>query len=137
MRFGIVGSREFQGASLIRKFIFELKNKLGDDLVIVSGGQPKGADGFAKKYALEFDIEYAEFPPAHYSWNEHCVKEAYHYGKDYQGYFFFERNTEIAKYSDVVVAFIPKLWNIKDSGGTNDTCEKAEKLGKKVLIMKG
>ena len=137
MKFGIVGSREFQGASLIRKFIFELKNKLGDDLVIVSGGQPKGADGFAKKYALEFDVKYVEFPPAHYNWNEHCIKEAYHYGKDYQGYFFFERNTEIAKYSDVVVAFIPKLWNITDSGGTNDTCEKAEKLGKKVLIMKG
>lgn len=137
MKFGIVGSRDFQGASLIRKFIFELKKKLGDDLVVVSGGQPKGADGFAKKYALEFDIKYVEFPPAHYNWNEHCIKEAYHYSKEYQGYYFFQRNQEVAEYSDVIVAFIPRTWEIEDSGGTHDTCKRATKLGKKVVIMKG
>ena len=137
MRIGIVGSREFQAGSMIRNFIFEAKQKMGDDLVIVSGGQPRGADGMAKKYALEFNVKYAEFPPAHYNWNEHCVMEAYHYGKEYRPYYYFQRNTQIAEYSDVVIAFIPKLWELKDSNGTNDTCEKALGLGKKVIVMKG
>jgi hypothetical protein len=70
MKVGIVGSREFVGGSKIRKFIYKLKENYGDELEIVSGGQKKGADGFAKKYALELDVTYVEFPPAHYSWNQ-------------------------------------------------------------------
>ena len=135
MKIGIVGSREYFNGTKIRKFVYNLKEKLGNDLVIVSGGQPKGVDGYAKKYALEFNIEYVEFPPAHYSYNQHCIKEAYNYGKEYKPYYFFQRNTEIAEYSDVVFAFIPPNTKLEESRGTNDTCKKALKLGKKVYVM--
>jgi hypothetical protein len=135
MKVGIVGSREFVGGSKIRKFIYKLKENYGDELEIVSGGQKKGADGFAKKYALELDVTYVEFPPAHYSWNQHCIKEAYHYGQDYRVYYYNQRNTEIAEYSDVVICFLPTGWNIKQSRGTNDTYEKAKKLGKVTKIV--
>ena len=135
MKIGIVGSREYQNATKIRKFIFELKKKFGEELEIVSGGQPKGADGFAKKHALEFNVKYVEFPPAHYNWNQHCIKEAHNYGKEYRVYYFNQRNTEIAEYSDKIVAFIPRGWTIEKSRGTHDTVKKAEKLGKKVVVM--
>ena len=60
---------------------FELeKREYGDGLEIVSGGQKQGADGYAKKYASEFDIKYSEFPPAHYQYNQHCILESYNYG---------------------------------------------------------
>ena len=135
MKIGIVGSRKYQNATRIRKFIYELKKKLGDELVIVSGGQEKGADGYAKKFALEFEVTYVEFPPNHYNWNSYCINEAHNYGKEYRPYYFFQRNTEIAKYSDKIVAFIPSGTKLEDSHGTNDTCEKAKKLGKKVVVM--
>lgn len=135
MKIGIVGSREYQAPSKIRKFIFELKKKFGDELEIVSGGQPKGADGYAKKYALEFEVKYVEFPPAHYNWNAHCIKETHNYGREYRPYYFFQRNTEIAEYSDKIAAFIPEGWKIEDSRGTHDTVKKATKLGKKVVIL--
>lgn len=135
MRVGIVGSREFAAGSKIRKFIYELKKKFGDELEIVSGGQPRGADGFAKKYALELEVIYREFPPAHYSWNPHCIMEAYNYGKEYRVWYYNQRNTQIAEYSDVVVCFIPTGWDIKQSKGTNDTYEKAKKMGKIVKIV--
>jgi len=135
MKIGIVGSRKYQNASNIRKFVYELKNKFGDDLTIVSGEQSAGADGYAKKYALEFGIKYVSFPPAHYPYNQHCIKESYNYGKDYRPYYFFQRNTEIAEYSDKIIAFIPKNTKIEDSRGTNDTVNKALKLGKTVVIM--
>lgn len=135
MKVGVIGSREYQSPSKVKRFIFELKKKFGDELEIVSGEQKKGTDGFAKKYALEFGVKYVSFPPAHYSWNQYCIKEAFHYGKEYRVYYYNQRNTEIAEYSDLVVAFIPPGWKIEDSRGTCDTITKAKKLGKKVFIM--
>ena len=135
-RIGIVGSREFAAGSKIRKLIYDAIHNLGkENIEIVSGGQKKGADGMAKKYAMEFGVKYVEFPPAHYSWNSHCLKEAYNYGKDYRVWYYNDRNTEIAEYSDAVICFLPQGWDITQSKGTNDTYTKATKLGKVVKII--
>jgi len=135
-RIGIVGSREFVAGSKIRKLIHDSIKNLGkENIEIVSGGQKKGADGMAKKYALELGVEYVEFPPAHYPWNSHCIMEAYHYGKEYRVYYYNQRNTQIAEYSDAVICFLPTGWDITQSRGTNDTYTKAKKLGKVVKIV--
>lgn len=135
LRIAIVGSRAYQDRRKIREFIHKLKEKYGNDLCIVSGGQPEGADGFAKKAALELDVEYKEFPPAHYTWNSYCVNPAFNYGKKYYVYNFFTRNTEIVNYSDVIVCFVPNFLKIHQSKGTYDTYQKATKCGKKTLII--
>jgi predicted Rossmann fold nucleotide-binding protein DprA/Smf involved in DNA uptake len=132
MKIGIVGSREYENKLKIKEFIFQLKEKFGDELVIVSGGQDKGADGYAKKISLGFDVKYAEFPPVHYSYNQHCVLKRGRYGKKYYVGNFFARNKQIAEYSDMVVGFIPEGAN---SNGTRHTLSEAEKLGKKILII--
>ena len=99
---------------------------------IVSGGQRDGADGFAKKYALEFGLKYVEFPPSHYSWNMHCKLPATEYKKPYYVSNYFKRNKQIAEYSDIIVAFIqPGV----ESRGTLDTINHAEKKKKLVKII--
>ena len=35
----------------------------------------------AKKYALELDMNYTEFPPMHYKWNMHCKLPASQYDR--------------------------------------------------------
>ena len=62
MKVAIVGSRRWQNKGKIKDFIFKLKEQYGDELTIVSGGCKDGADIIAKKVALEFDINYVEFP---------------------------------------------------------------------------
>ena len=52
-RVGIVGSREYTNRRKIKEFVFKLKEQFGDKVEIVSGGQKLGADGLAKKFALE------------------------------------------------------------------------------------
>ena len=99
---------------------------------IVSGGQKEGADGYAKKYALEFDIKYSEFPPVHYSYNQHCVLESYKYNRPYAAWHYHDRNKEIVVYSDVMVAFIPK--NV-ESKGTESALKEAVKKQKKYVII--
>ena len=108
MRVAIVGSREYVDKRKVRDFIFKCKEQFGTDLEIVSGGQKQGADGYEKKFSLEMDVKYSEFPPQHYPYNQHCIRPNYEYGKDYRVYHYHKRNKQIAEYSDVVVAFIPR-----------------------------
>jgi predicted Rossmann fold nucleotide-binding protein DprA/Smf involved in DNA uptake len=132
MRVAIVGSRQYTNKRRIQEFIFKLKEKYGEELEIVSGGQKQGADGYAKKYALEFDTKYSEFPPAHYAYNQHCVLESYKYGKRYAVWNYHNRNKQIAEYSDKIAAFIPKG---KISNGTMSTIKEAKKNQKKYVII--
>ena len=48
MKIAIIGSREYGNRTKIKEFILTLKKKFGERLEIVSGGQPKVADGIAK-----------------------------------------------------------------------------------------
>tara|TARA_A100001515_G_scaffold103140_1_gene83749 strand:+ start:833 stop:1246 length:414 start_codon:yes stop_codon:yes gene_type:complete len=132
IKIGIVGSRAYTNKKRIKDLIFEIKQKYGDEVEIVSGGQRNGADGFAKKYALEFNLKYVEFPPSHYNWNMHCVRPVGEYNKPYYVSNFFKRNKQIAEYSDIIVAFIqPGV----ESRGTYDTIRHAEKEKKLVKII--
>ena len=44
MKVAIVGSRTYTNRKKIKEFIFNLKQKFGKELVVVSGGQKDGAD---------------------------------------------------------------------------------------------
>ena len=132
MRVAIVGSRQYTNKRRIQEFIFKLKEKYGDELEIVSGGQKQGADGYAKKYALEFDTKYSEFPPAHYSHNMHCILPKYRYGKTFYISNYHKRNSQIAEHCDVMVAFIPKGIISK---GTESVLNEAKENQKKYVII--
>ena len=132
MRVAIVGSRKYTNKRRIQEFIFKLKKKYGDELEIVSGGQKDGADGYAKKYALEFDLNYSEFPPVHYAYNQHCVLESYKYGRPYAVWHYHDRNKHIAEYADVMVAFTPKG---AVSKGTESAIKEVVKKEKKYVII--
>ena len=132
IKIGVVGSRGYTNKQKVKDLIFEIKEKYGNEVEIVSGGQKLGADGYAKKFALEFDLDYVEFPPAHYSHNIHCKLSAKHYNKPYYVSNFFKRNKQIAEYSNIIVAFVQEGM---ESRGTMDTVGHAEKLKKMVKII--
>ena len=132
IKVGIVGSRGYTNKKKIKDLIFEIKEKYGDEVEIVSGGQKDGADGYAKKFALEFDMSYVEFPPSHYSWNMHCKLPATKYNKPYYVSNYFKRNKQIAEYSNIVIAFIPD--GVK-SRGTMSTIQYAIKEKKLTKIL--
>ena len=132
MKVAIIGSRQYTNKRRIQEFVYKLKQRWGEKLEIVSGGQKDGADGYAKKYALEFDLKYSEFPPAHYQYNQHCVLERYNFGKPYAVWHYHNRNKSLIEYSDVVVAFIPKNLTSK---GTESALKEAKKNDKKYVII--
>jgi len=131
-KIGIVGSREYSNKIRVKNVIFELKNKFGSDMEIISGGCQHGADKYAKKYALDFQVNYKEFNPAHTVQNLYSALNENYYSKEYTPKNFFHRNKLLAKYVDYIIAFIPEGIN---ANGTMDTIKHAKKLGKKIVII--
>jgi YspA, cpYpsA-related SLOG family len=131
MKLGVVGSRAYSNFGRIKKVIEKYKEQF-EDLTIVSGGCPDGADSLAKIVAEELGLKYVEFPPKHRPHNSNCVLPKDEYDKPYHVSNYFERNGKIAEYCDHLVAFV-----VKDvrCNGTRDTTSKAEKLGKVVTVF--
>ena len=112
---GIVGSRRrntFHDLELCKKELDQIYEE-GDRLV--SGGCPEGGDRFAeiiaKKRGLTITIHYP-------NWDK--------YGKG-AGH---RRNTYIAEDFDILIALVAR----DRKGGTEDTIQKAEKLGKEIIL---
>ena len=127
----IIGSREYTNKRKIQEFIYQLKEKYNGDVVIVSGGAKYGADKYAKRYALDFELEYHEFPPYHEPYNMHCVLERFFYSKPYNVGNYHSRNKKLVEHSDMVIAFVPK----EVTNGTRSAIKYAEELEKKFVII--
>ena len=135
VRVGIVGSRLYENKKKIKEFVFKLKNKFqgeGKRVIVISGGCKDGADKYAKKYALEFGLDYEEYPPAHQQHTLYCVLPRNHYNKIYHPSNFHMRNKSIAKSSDYIIGFIPYGVEAK---GTMSTLQYAEEYDKKFKIL--
>ena len=132
MKVAIVGSRRYENTRKVKDLFYSLREKFGSKLTIVSGGCKVGADKYEKKYALEFELQYEEYPPFHHSYNLHCVLPEQCYGKSFNVKHYFVRNKQIAENSDIVIGFIPSG---HVSNGTESTLKYAKKIGKKTLII--
>jgi predicted Rossmann fold nucleotide-binding protein DprA/Smf involved in DNA uptake len=132
MKVAIIGSRNYENTRKIKDVLFQLKQKFGDNLIVVSGGAKDGADKFARKYALEFGIKYKEFNPAHTTKNLYSAMSDTYYNKPYHVSQFHHRNMLIARDCDVMMAFIP---NGDSSNGSMSAIKNAKKLNKRVTII--
>ena len=132
MKVAIIGSRHYENVRKIKDALFQLKQRFGDDLIVISGGAQYGADKFARKYALEFGIRYKEFNPAHTTKNLYSAMSDDYYSKPYHVSQFHHRNMLIARDCDVMIAFIG---NDDTSNGSMSAIKKAKKLNKPVTII--
>ena len=132
MKVAIIGSRHYENVRKIKDTLFQLKQRFGDDLIVISGGAQYGADKFARKYALEFGINYQEYNPAHTTKNLYSAMSDNYYDKPYHVSQFHHRNMLIAKACDVMMAFIP---DGDDANGSLSAIKNAKKLKKRVTII--
>jgi hypothetical protein len=109
MRVAVIGSRSFNDYEKLKEVLSKI-----DITLLVSGGA-SGADKLGEQYANEHNIPTKIFLP---DWEK--------YGKRAG----FLRNSDIINECELVVAF----WD-NNSKGTKDSIDKAEKQGKKVLII--
>ena len=132
MKVAIIGSRHYENVRKIKDALFQLKQRFGNELIVISGGAQYGADKFARKYSLEFGIKYQEYNPAHTTKNLYSAMSDNYYDKPYHVSQFHHRNMLIAKACDVMMAFIP---NGDDANGSLSAIKKVKKLNKPVTII--
>jgi len=109
MKVAVIGSRTFDNYEEVKRTLSAI-----DITILVSGGA-KGADTLGEQYAKENNIPTKIFLP---DWEKHGKAAG------------FIRNTDIINEAELVVAF----WD-QNSSGTKDSIEKADKAGKKILII--
>ncbi|MBC8385392.1 MAG: DUF2493 domain-containing protein [Candidatus Cloacimonetes bacterium] len=110
MKLAVIGSKDFADYDFL-KSILDKENEIDR---IISGGA-KGADSLAKKYALEKNIEFLEFPPNHIKHGN----EAKHF-----------RDREIVENCDKVIAFYDEKCE-----GTKYTIDFAKQKQKPVKVI--
>ena len=132
MKVALIGSRDYANIRRIKDTLFQLKQRFGNNLIVISGGAKYGADKYARKYALEFGIQYKEFNPAHTTKNLYSAMSDDYYGKPYHVSQFHHRNMLIARDCDVMIAFIG---DNDISNGSMSAIKKAKKLNKAVTII--
>ena len=111
MKLAIIGSRTFNDYEKMKYYVGTYLDRTE---LIISGGA-KGADSLAKRLALDFIMDYIEYPA---EWDK--------YGKS-AGY---RRNIQIVDECDMVLAF----WDGK-SKGTKHTIDLARKAKKPTFIV--
>jgi len=129
----IIGSRNWNNQRKTKDIIWQLKQRFGTELTIISGGCKTGADALVKKYAIELGVQYVEYNPAHDVRNLYSAMPDSYYGKEYHPSQFMHRNNLIAQNSDYCIALIPK--EVEKSNGTVYTIKRFKKLDKKVVII--
>jgi len=117
LKIGIVGSRrrdeqdDFLAVAKALQSLLELKLQPNEEVILVSGGCPKGGDRFAEDLAKQLGYEMVIHPA---DWKR--------YGRGAG----FVRNTDIATGSDYLIACVAP----DRKGGTEDTVRKfCKKLG--------
>jgi hypothetical protein len=114
MKVIIAGSRKFSDYGLLTKTCDHMLSK-SKTVEIVSGGA-RGADSLGERYASDRNYKCSKFPA---DWDK--------YGKGAG----FKRNSEMANYSDCLIAF----WD-GESRGTRHMINTAKKKGLQIKIVK-
>ena len=81
----------------------ELKQRFGEDLLIIGAGGSEGANSMVRKYALEFGLNYQEFNPSFSGYNLYSAMPETYYGKPYHFSQLHHRMKLIAQHCDYMM----------------------------------
>lgn len=124
----IAGSRIFNDQKILNTYLKRLINGYGLEISEIVSGTAQGADLMGENFAKENNLAIKRFPA---KWNDLTVENVViginSAGKKYNKIAGHQRNEEMAKYADALVAF-----NVDHSAGTNNMIQLATKYGLKV-----
>lgn len=130
-RVGICVTKHFNNIKKLKDFIFKLKMEFNNSVEIITTGNTLSYEKKVKSYALQFDMTYKEFIPAHMQKTLYSVMPASFFGKEFSPKNFYVRDSQMAKYIDYLVVFFDE----KDKGEHNNLINVVEKLQKKVIYI--
>ena len=140
MKIGIVGDRSYQNRTKVKTFIFKLKQKGNVEIVGCGSEWHKKNDvryinnwigDIVKKFSLEMELPYSEFPPSHHNHNMYCALEPYNYGKPFKPWNYKDRDKKMVEYCDKFVLFRSRT---KDRKELNFMIKRIELMDKPYVL---
>lgn len=64
MRIALIGSPKYENRGEIKELVWKLKQKFGDELILITRGNKDGIEKWVRKFALEMGVKYIEYNPA-------------------------------------------------------------------------
>ena len=105
MNIAIIGSPKYDSVRAVRDFLFNIKQKLGTDVNIITRGNKDGCEKWVRKYALEFGFRYTEYNSAHTNRNLYSGMNNDYYDKPYHPTQKLHQYDCIVKHSDKIIYF--------------------------------
>ena len=105
MNIAIIGSPKYENLRKIREFMFNIKQKLGTNVNIISRGNKDGCEKYVRKYALEFGFRYTEYNSANTVRNLYSGMSDDYYGKPYHPTQTLHQYDCVVKHADKIIYF--------------------------------
>ena len=132
MRIGVIGNNEWQNKRKIQQALTNLKQRFGDNLIIVGAGGSEGANFMIRKFSLEFGLKYEEYNASYTGHNLYSALPESYYGKQYHFSQLLHRMRLLAENCDYLVI----MNNQKELNPQLKTAyNKINKLKKPVTII--
>jgi hypothetical protein len=82
-RVAVIGNTGWQNRRKVQETLQQLKQRFGNELIIIGAGGQEGANSMVRKYTLEFGIKYEEYNPSFSGYNMYSAMPESYYGKSY------------------------------------------------------
>jgi len=82
-RVAVIGNTGWQNRRKVQETLQQLKQRFGDELIVIGAGGQEGANSMVRKYTLEFGIKYEEYNPSFSGYNMYSAMPESYYGKSY------------------------------------------------------
>jgi len=82
-RVAVIGNTGWQNRRKVQETLQQLKQRFGDELIVIGAGGQEEANSMVRKYTLEFGITYEEYNPSFSGYNMYSAMPESYYGKSY------------------------------------------------------
>jgi hypothetical protein len=83
MRIALLGSPTYENRGEVKELVWNLKQKFGEELILITRGNTDGIEKWVRKFSLELGVKYIEYNPAHTIMSLYSGMESEYYGKPY------------------------------------------------------
>jgi hypothetical protein len=108
-RVAVIGNTGWQNRRKVQETLQQLKQRFGDELIVIGAGGQEGANSMVRKYTLEFGITYEEYNPSFSGYNMYSAMPESYYGKSYHFSQLHHRMKLIAERCDYMMIMTNEL----------------------------
>ena len=102
-RVAVIGNTNWQNKRKVQETLRNLKQKFGNELIVLGAGGTEGANSMVRKFTLEFGMQYEEYNPSFSGYNLYSAMPESYYGKQYHFSQLHHRMKLIAQQCDYMM----------------------------------